>query len=202
MDSINLLDGMETKGEGHIGMYYSRINILQKQLKKFKPQYILEVGFNLGHSMKLIIDTLYSIPNYKGIKKFYTFDICEGINDDIGCGGGHNYVKKNFEIMKNHYNNIDIQLIEGDSLVTLKTFVDNLEHELDFIEIDGCHSGIRPYYDMKNTMNKLKVNGFMYIDDYNKKYKDIFFSVDKLFKDTSKWELIPGSHTAIVIKKS
>ena len=178
---IKLLEGMETQGEGNISWFPNREETLKQFLMAYPPKVIVEIGFCMGHSMKLIIDTLTEKNNclgcdYSGIEKIYVFDICEGTNN--GIGGNHNYVKPNFEIMKKHYKDIDMILIEGDSLETVKPFMDSLEGGVDFIEIDGFHEGINPAKDIENTIDKLNIGGYIYVDDYNNQYTAIKNAVD------------------------
>jgi len=190
MEKVELLEGMETVGEGGMFLFTNRVGSFVRLLKTYKPKYIVEIGFNLGHSCKVIIDTLTSLEDYSGIEKIYVFDICEGSNNNVyrdgvlldDVGGKHDYVEKNFEIMKKHYG-VDMELIVGDTLETLKPFIDKLYHELDFVEVDGFHEGITPKLDIESTIGKLKVGGVLYIDDYNNRYPAIKNAVESVCWD-------------------
>ena len=96
--------------------------------------------------------------DYKNKKiNFFIFDIC-----------GHHCSKKNFEILKENYQNkINLNLIEGSSVITLKNFMSDNNFLFDFIEIDGGHDFQTLTSDIQNTINFLNVGGLMYIDDYN-----------------------------------
>jgi hypothetical protein len=60
-----------------------------------------------------------------------------------------------------------LNLIEGNSLYTLKSFMINNRFLFDFIEIDGGHDFDTLTSDIQNKINFLKVGGLIYIDDYN-----------------------------------
>lgn len=173
---IELLDGMEINCcEGDISCFPNRQNILKKILETYPPYNILEIGFNLGYSMKLILDTLTN-DSLIYPKNIIIFDICEGTNN--GRGGGHNYVKKNFNILKNAYPDINIVLVEGDSVETVKPYLTKLNIKFDFIEIDGFHEREHPKKDIENTIDFLNIGGIIYIDDYNITYDAITTAVD------------------------
>jgi predicted O-methyltransferase YrrM len=162
MYNTNLLPKMEECGEGHIGQFPERQEKLVEFINTIKPINLIEIGFNNGNSAILICQTIDKLiendDDYKNKKiNFFIFDICR-----------HPCSKTNFEILKEKYQNkINLNFIEGSSVITLKEFMSNNELLFDFIEIDGGHDFYTLTSDIQNTINFLKTEGLMYIDDYN-----------------------------------
>lgn len=159
---MNLLEGMiATSGEGNISWFKNRQDKLVELINNIKPKYIMELGFNMGHSSILICDTIMKLktidPIYNGKKiEFYVFDICE-----------HETVKHNIKVLEEKYKeHFNFTLIEGDSLVTLPNFFYGNNIKFDFIEIDGCHTYNCVQRDVTNSWNNLSEKGVIYIDDY------------------------------------
>jgi len=124
-----------------------------------KPKKIVEIGFNAGHSCKLILDTVLEVndPEYQSqTKEVYIFDICT-----------HQCVEPNFEILKAFYqkHNINMTLIKGSSFDTLTKFLEDKD-QLDFVNIDGCHSTESVINDFYAVRNKIALKGVIYVDDY------------------------------------
>lgn len=159
---MGLLDGMlTTSGEGNISWFGNRQEKLVSLIKEVKPEYVMELGFNMGHSAILICESIIESKNsdeeYKDKKvQFYIFDICD-----------HNTVKPNFQILSDKFKeDIDFTLIEGDSLVTIPQFFKDNNIKFDFIEIDGNHSYDYVRADIMNSWNNVSTNGIIYVDDY------------------------------------
>jgi predicted O-methyltransferase YrrM len=170
---MKLLPKMEECGEGHVGFFPERQEKLVEFIETIKPINLIEIGFNAGHSALLICETIKKAmkkdENYKNEKiNFFIFDIC-----------GHPCSKRNFEILKDKYKKkINLKLIEGNSIYTLKEFMSNNRLLFDFIEVDGGHDSITLTNDIQNTINFLRTGGLMYVDDY-KSYPHALEGVDK-----------------------
>lgn len=146
--------------EGNISWFPDRQKKLYDLVFEKKPSCILEIGFNMGHSALLICKairegkTINETSNEKS--NFYIFDICE-----------HKCVKKNFEILKEEFKNeINLHLIEGDTMETLEKFDFQKIDSIDFAEVDGCHSYKCVQSDIKNIIEYVSVGGIIYVDDY------------------------------------
>jgi predicted O-methyltransferase YrrM len=83
---------------------------------------ILEIGFNAGHSALLLLMT--APPN----TVFRFFDIAE-----------HSYVKPCYEYLKSAFPERDMELIVGDSKVTLPAWFQEHPEPFDLIHVDGGH---------------------------------------------------------------
>lgn len=161
---MELLKGMKTDCiEGNISWFPERQKTLVDLIRKTKPRNIIEIGFNMGHSMLLICDTITKLiqedPSYGDIPiRIFIFDICE-----------HNCTMTNFDIITNHFRgwNIHLHIVQGDSLSTVPRTLDTIYENFDFIEIDGCHLKDWVYNDILNTYGRLTENGVLYVDDFN-----------------------------------
>ena len=159
---IELLPNMYDKlHEGHIGWFESRQEKLRDIIKQLKPLNLIEIGFNMGHSCKLICDTIIELKDYDSDYKnkeanFYVFDICV-----------HKRTEGNFNIIQHHYRkDITLSFIKGSSQDTVKNFMRDKDNIFDFIEIDGAHTKEAVSSDITDTFNKVRRGGVMYIDDY------------------------------------
>ncbi len=101
----------------------SELNNKQKNLQKIAEgkKNIMEIGFNGGHSCLMF---LYNNPT---LEKITIFDICE-----------HKYVKPCFEYLKKEFSNVELELIEGDTRLTLDDY-SKIPYTFDFIHMDGGH---------------------------------------------------------------
>jgi predicted O-methyltransferase YrrM len=158
---IKLLEGMiDGQGEGHIGWFPERQQKLTEIITSSKPSNLIEIGFNKGHSALLILNTISFL---KKIDKEYSnkeinfliFDIC-----------GYSYTEPNFEILKKYFSNINMELIKGSSLDTVKPYLEEKNIKFDFIEVDGLHTNEAVYQDILNTCQYINDNGIIYVDDY------------------------------------
>lgn len=163
MAYMSLLEGMYNGiGEGNISWFPNRMDLLKRIITETKPTKLIEIGFNMGHSAKLTIDSILSIddPEYQQQEKiFYIFDICK-----------EEYVKPNFAILNEFYKNekIKIIFIEGNSKDTLdRTLSEHNISNLDFVNIDGEHTEEAVISDILSVKDRMKLNGTIYIDDYN-----------------------------------
>lgn len=159
---MELLSGMiNSSNEGNISWFENRQLKLVDLITEIKPERVMELGFNMGHSAILICNTIMELKKVdeeykKKIIDFYIFDICH-----------HNTVKPNFDILsKSYIGDINFILIEGDSIVTIPKFLKENDIKFDFIEIDGNHSYDYVRFDIINSINNLSPNGVIYVDDY------------------------------------
>jgi hypothetical protein len=162
---MRLLEGMIESGcEGNISWFQNRQEKILELITELKPKNLIEIGFNIGHSASLICEKIKNLKKenleYKNIEtNFYIFDICI-------C----NATKPNFQFLKKYYEEfLNLYLIEGSSLETVKPFLESKNILFDFIEIDGCHTYECVLEDIKNTINFLSSKGVVYIDDYKSK---------------------------------
>jgi hypothetical protein len=171
---LSFLPGMIFgKGEGNISWYPERVRTLQDLVYQIKPKNIIEIGFNEGHSMVLICETLLRIINEKPDFnkepiRIFIFDDCKYDN-----------VVNNHTILSEYYKkwNIHITLFPGNSLDVVPRVLDTAKIKFDFIEIDGCHFEEYVRGDINNVINFINDNGIIYLDDY-KSSKDPTEGVD------------------------
>jgi hypothetical protein len=176
---MNLLEGMRNDcQEGNISWFPERQKTMVDLIMNYKPQRLIQIGFNMGHSALIICDTIASMKKSGNYSEepviMHVFDLCE-----------HECTIPNFEILaeeaKKH--NIFLNLIPGSSLETLPQFMSYNEELFDFIEIDGCHTYECLKEDIKNTINRVKPGGILYVDDFNSSNVKIA-DVDKGIEDT------------------
>ena len=198
---IELLLNMTDEGsEGHIGWFENRQLRLIEIIETLMPVNIIEIGFNMGHSCKLICDTISGLKdnNEDYDKKevaIYVFDICTPF-----------WMESNVDALRQHYKdrNIKLSFIKGSTLDTLKPFLGSHDGSFDFIEVDGSHVFEIAHSDILNVYDKVREGGVLYVDDYTPsdidspvvkavasvnwdKYDtwyddDIFFGVKKYYK--------------------
>lgn len=165
--------------EGNTGKYQKYQDYLYELVSELKPNRILEVGFNAGHSCCCFFN---AYPE----TKITTFDICR-----------HGTEKPGVESLQK--NGFDIELIEGSSEKTIPTYFNDNSDTYDFIFIDGCHHGEIPRHDMENTIPRLNINGIVVVDDFN------LGSVGKCFKSIDwsafKEESVPKIEKSIKVMR-
>ena len=160
---FNKLPGMMFgKGEGNISWYPERIHTLQDLVYQIKPRNIIEIGFNEGHSMVLICETLLKIINED--PDFNRKPIIVFVFDDCKYESTVN----NHSILAKHYRkwNIHLSLFPGNSLEVVPRVLDTSKTKFDFIEIDGCHFEECVRGDINNVINFINDDGIVYLDDY------------------------------------
>lgn len=176
---MELLEGMRNDcQEGNISWFPERQKTLIELIFKYKPQSIIQIGFNMGHSALLICDAITSMKNSGEYSNkpvtINVFDLCE-----------HECTVPNFEILAKEVkkNEIYLNLIPGSSLETVPRFMLSNELTFDFIEIDGCHTFDCLVQDVQNVLPRLNPGGAVYIDDYkssNVNIPDVDNGVDSL----------------------
>ena len=174
-------------GEGNVSWFPVRQLVLAGLILKCRPETIIEIGFNMGHSCKLVMDTLLEIkdPDCQNQIKIYVFDIC-----------AHDYTEPNFEILKEEYEKFgfELVLIKGSSLDTLSNFLKNIDH-VDFSNIDGLHTPEGVTSDFNNLKDKTSKDGIIFIDDYNSPVlpeKELSSTIDTLDWSQFYTSWVPG----------
>lgn len=114
-------------------------------------KYILEIGFNAGHSTALM---LMANPN----SKILHFDLWE-----------HKYTPSCYEFLKSVFGEHRfISLVKGDSTKTIPDFIQSTPIEFDLIHIDGGHTEEILLQDITNCIEAANINNHtLIIDDYN-----------------------------------
>jgi len=173
-NNINIEGLIFGKGEGNISWYPERVHTLQDLIYQTKPRNIIEIGFNEGHSMILICETLLKIiketPEFnRNPIRVFIFDDCK-----------YESTVNNHSILAEHYRkwNIHLSLFPGNSLEVVPRVLDTAKTKFDFIEIDGCHFEGCVNGDISNVINFINDDGIIYLDDY-KSSKDPTEGVDK-----------------------
>ena len=147
--------------EGNSFYYHLTLNLypelLYKQINLFwcgkqANKKICEIGFNAGHSTMLML-----LGRDKTPIDYTVFDI-----------GEHSYVKPCLEYVKNKFNYVNFEYIEGDSTMTMPKWISiNFKSigTYDVIHVDGGHSENCINNDMRNSDKLLKVDGILIVDD-------------------------------------
>jgi hypothetical protein len=133
-------------------LYKKQVNLFW--CGKKATTHICEIGFNAGHSTMLML-----LGREKTPLDFTIFDI-----------GHHPYTKPCLEYIKNKFDNVNFEYIEGDSTKTIPKWIkDNpsLASSFDVVHVDGGHSENCIKNDMLNANLLVMVNGIVIIDDTN-----------------------------------
>lgn len=133
--------------EGNTGRYPKYQRFLFNLVKDIEPEFIMEIGFNAGHSACCFLNAFKK-------SKLFTFDICRwGTEQDA------------FNVLAEHF---QIELIDGNSEKTIPKFIrDYPDITFDFIFVDGGHQGKTPTHDINNSLRVLNKGGVIVIDDAN-----------------------------------
>jgi hypothetical protein len=160
---------------GNRDMSYNT-EFIHKQINLFnmakKAKYILEIGFNAGHSTALM---LLANPD----SKILHFDLKE-----------HAYGQRCYDFLKSVFGaHRFIELVAGDSTKTIEAYKVAHKYKYDLIHIDGGHSDAIASSDIIQCRDYCDPNGHVVIiDDYNmdnlKKLTDKF-AADGFIKEYS-----------------
>jgi predicted O-methyltransferase YrrM len=122
-------------------------------LQKFvsKKSNICEIGVNAGHSLLIMLDT-NPVANYQ------LFDI-----------GMHTYTEKCLEYIKTQYPSTNIDIVYGDSKITLPNYIKKSNKKFDIIHVDGGHDDNCVKSDFNYSLELIDNNGYIIFDDYNLK---------------------------------
>jgi hypothetical protein len=176
---MELLEGMRNDcTEGNISLFPERQYTITDLILNHKPRTILEIGFNMGHSMLLICQALVKLIeedssfNEEPIQVF-VFDLNE-----------YECTVHNFDILQKHFLkwNIHLFMVTGNSNGTVPLFLKEYDGNFDFVEVDGCHYYMCARQDIMNVINRINDNGIIYVDDY-KSTKGPLPDVDKVVDD-------------------
>jgi len=118
---------------------------------------IIEIGVNAGHSLLIML-----LTNPQA--EYLLFDL-----------NYHKYTSPIIEYLKLSFPNTKINIIYGDSVLTIKDYINNNPNEektYDMCHLDGGHTIDIFSCDYKNTKKLLNDDGVVIFDDYN--YPDIF----------------------------
>jgi len=129
-----------------------------------------EIGFNAGHSTMLMLLGRDQTPI-----DYTIFDI-----------GHHPYTRPTVEYIKNKFNHINFEYVEGDSTVVMPQWINmhpTLVETYDVVHVDGGHNEHCISNDMINADKLVKKGGLVIIDDTNdaiiNKYVDMYLSNGK-----------------------
>ena len=130
--------------EGNISEDIQNYTFLFEYVSSLKPKSILEIGFNAGHSACCFLN---ASPN----SSLVTFDICR-----------HGTEEPAYKVLKKYF---DIELVKGDSKITIPEWSLNNNRKFDFIFIDGGHDFDTCSWDIANCIPLLSKEGTIVVDD-------------------------------------
>lgn len=143
---------------------YSRYRHIYLTLLNLRPKTILEIGVYRGirsyEMLSLASDLNSSI-------KYYGFDLFEKISKkkiklELSKQPLH---KKEIKAKLSRFKNTKVELIGGDTQITLKKFIKS-KLKIDFIFIDGGHSVKTILSDWKNVKKVMSKKSIVIFDDY------------------------------------
>jgi len=135
---------LPTAVEGNTSENLQNYSRLFDYVSYLKPKSILEVGFNAGHSACCFLN---ASPN----SSLVSFDICR-----------HGSEEPAYNILKKYF---DIELIKGDSKVSIPEWSLTNSKKFDFIFIDGGHDYDTCSKDISNCLPLLSKGGTIVVDD-------------------------------------
>lgn len=129
-----------------------------------------EIGFNAGHSTMLMLLGRETTPI-----EFTIFDI-----------GHHAYTRPCVDYIKDNFQHVQFEYVEGDSTVIMPLWIDthkDVENTYDVVHVDGGHNEHCISNDMKNADRLVKKGGLVIVDDTNDRiinnYVDMYLSSGK-----------------------
>ena len=125
--------------------------ILNLQKIVYGKNYICEIGVNAGHSLLIMLDINPQAT-------YYLFDI-----------GIHTYTSRCVDYIKKQYPDANINIIYGDSKITLPAFIANENKKFNVIHVDGGHDDDCVKSDYLYSLKLVADSGYIIFDDYNLK---------------------------------
>jgi len=172
IDSKSQLEGNSFYRHHSINLYPELYN---KQINLFwcgkqALTKICEIGFNAGHSCMLLL-----LGRDKTPLDFTIFDI-----------GHHPYTKPCLGYIKSHFQHINFEYIEGDSIISMPKWIEANKTYIglyDVVHVDGGHSKECISNDIKHADILVKKGGIVIIDDTDvshiNEYVNSYISIGK-----------------------
>lgn len=143
---------------------------------------ICEIGVNAGHSLLFMLDISPSA-------EYTLFDI-----------GIHKYMEPCVEYLRKSFPEASIQLLVGDSRLTVPAFAETNKEVFDLCHIDGGHEPEVFVSDYEATLQMVKKGGYIVFDDYD--YSEIKKFVDSRVEkgEVKMVPFYPTERQAILVK--
>lgn len=141
--------------EGYVGKNQCQM-ILDSVSKLKNINYVLEIGFNAGHS------AAFFLQNLPSLKSFISCDICS-----------HDYCEPLAKKLKQTFPST-FHFLKGDSKFMLQAFHESHPNlKFDLIFIDGSHNFFNVFLDILYVKNLCHENTILLIDDYAEEVKEV-----------------------------
>lgn len=140
--------------EGYIGEKQSQL-ILKALPAIEEIKFVLEIGFNAGHS------ALFFLKHLSKMKLFLSCDICD-----------HNYCEPIAKELETSFSGI-FHFLKGKSSLMLQAFYKTHPHlKFDLIFIDGSHEFMDVFLDILYSKQLCHEKTIVLIDDYHSQVKE------------------------------
>jgi predicted O-methyltransferase YrrM len=141
------LDVRFSSTEGHLlSSNPEKVQCIQLALSLVQATSMMEIGFNIGHSLAAVVGAVPSI------KYFLSFDICD--KPDAPAA---------FAFLQDKFKDRDLRLVCGDSTTAVPTYA--VERTYDLIHIDGGHDYATALKDITNCRRFSSPRTVLVIDD-------------------------------------
>ncbi len=143
---------------------YSRYRHIYSTLISLKPKTILEIGVYKGIRSYEMINLA---SDFNSSIRYYGFDLFKKIPKKRIKSELSKQPLSKKEIGKklNNFNNVKVELISGDTKISLKKFIRS-KKKIDFVFIDGGHSIKTIFSDWKNVKKIISKKSIVIFDDY------------------------------------
>ena len=143
---------------------YSRYRHIYSTLISLKPKTILEIGVYKGIRSYEMINLA---SDFNSPIRYYGFDLFKKIPKKRIKSELSKQPLSKKEIGKklNNFNNVKVELISGDTKISLKKFIRS-KKKIDFVFIDGGHSIKTIFSDWKNVKKIISKKSIVIFDDY------------------------------------